>query len=174
MTDTTQPTQERVRHAGDHYVPPISTRERSAPYGRVMTPIERLHERGQITNEMRLAGEKFVKHYELGTSSSRVTGSYGERLASSSEAEGPPELCRTHNYGVYQDAVKAINRTPSVKALIAFAIEGQTLATVGRVGRITPPKSDQQANAAGVAIIEDVLDRLAVHFGMYLKKPPKC
>lgn len=169
--DTLLPTPERIRHAGEHYVVPKIDHDRNAKAGIVMTPIERLYNRGQITIEQRLAGDKFVKHYTLGTSPGRVTGSYGERTSSGVEAEGPPELCRTHNFGIYAKAAAIINHPPSLKALIAFAIEDCDLKTIGRIGRLNAPKCDKQASAAGLTIIENVLDRLSHYFGMHLKPP---
>lgn len=79
MQETIKPTPERIRHAGDTYIPPAKDQRQARDYGRVAAWHELLERKGSITSEQAMAAREIDLYWHGTNDPTGCTASYGDQ-----------------------------------------------------------------------------------------------
>ena len=153
--------------------------------------IERMHRNKQITDDELQAAKDFYKYFTLGHRVGGLTARYGELAGAGGTPPGQqidpvnwrgdvrlsPDELRTMYSGLWASGVKAIDHAFTAHWLQRIVCEDYSVLessppTVADCGRAyVNVRCAKQAQALGLGIIKQGLERLAKHYGISQKRP---
>lgn len=173
--ETGSPTSERVRHAGERYVPPSKSQTEDRPAARVLSRWDTLCNKGKIDEAMAKAGNDLSLYYWGSMRAPSVVSSYGEQRwngtpvsqASLSKLLGPEwrETCRVKLI----KAKTAVDDPEVWRALLVIVEQDGTAEDAGNALGYANPNG---ANASGMTAIRFGLRRLHKHWYESSPRPP--